>query len=575
VKVLDVELSRSYRRTVSSGYPVVGIDSESLTTGYAFLICDSGGRHVWIRSFDDVVKFFDHEEYAYCLLVAFNLDFDAGVMLKWMGEELCTELITTGRVNAGSVSVQYVPTKYLQLRYGNMFIRLFDIQQFFQGSLDWNAKQYLHASKTHVDSKSFTTKHYGSQEVLMYCAHDAVLAQGLGEYVTRAFEKIGVAVGSLASPASIVETYILDQLGVRNTVGRDSTGMLEFSVRAFDGAWFENFKAGTFDKTYRYDLVSAYPSVIRNLVDLSLGYFVNSVKRPKNALYGREHATVTVPKTYISPLVFRNTSGADMRPYGTWTRYWPSQVLDWAREHKCRVTTHDAWWFIPYEKVYKFRKGVDKFFAIKRDSTSDSMEAWSAKIGLSGIYGKFLQHRDNKGGRLYNPLYAGEITSDVQLMVADACLNEPEAVIAVMSDCVNACAPLKLDVGRNMGQWKMSGPGTSLWIGPAQYEAEGRDVRFRKIPWKSLLEKNPTSAAYEVVRSSPLSLVQGVRQNRFEDVGVFRDASVKFDICKLNWRRFWPERPKCGGELLHNTYDSVQLHVSSRLREEDMRLWEL
>jgi len=72
-----------------------------------------------------------------------------------------------------------------------------------------------------------------------------------------------------------------------------------------------------------------------------------------------------------------------------------------------------------------------------------------------------------------------------------------------------------------------------------------------------------------------LTLLQGVRQNRFDDVGVFKELSVTFNIRKLNWRRFWPKRPKCGGDLLNNQYESRQLCISSRLKKEDVELWEL
>lgn len=575
MKVLDIELPRTYRRQVGYDYPVVGVDTESLTSGYAFLLTDSSGRYVWVRSFDDIREFFDHEEYAHCLLVAFNLDFDASVMLKWMGKELCTELVESGYVSVSGCVIQYAPSKFLQFRYGNRFVRIFDVQQFFQGSLDYNAKQYLGTAKTVMGDKTFTEKDYGRQDVLLYCTHDSVLAQGLGEYVVTAFSKLGVGVSSLASPASIVESYMLDQVGLRNRVQCVPKGALEFAVRAFDGAWFENFKAGYFPRTYRYDLVSAYPSVVRELVDLSFGYWVNVVKRPKDALYGRELATVTVPKSYISPIIFKGARGDDLRPHGTWTRYFASQVLLWARLQGVKVVTHDAWWFIPYELSYKFRNVVDKFFTVKRQSDVSSMEHWSSKIALTGIYGKFLQHRNNMGGRLYNPLYAGEITANVQLLVADACMTEPEAVIAVMSDCVNSSGPLSVPVGKDIGQWSLKGTTASVWIGPAQYEAEGKDDRFRKIPWLSMLSKQPDLGAYEVVRNGPTSLLQAIRLNRFEDIGVFQEHRMTFDVRKLNWRRFWPKRPTCGGDLLASQYDSMQLHVSSRLREEDLALWGL
>jgi len=575
MKVLGVELPKSYRRKVSGDYPVVGIDTESLVNGHAFVVCDSDGRSTWIRSFSDVLKFFRHDEYAHCLLVAFNLNFDVSVMFKWMGEKACTELVKAGYLSIDGCVIQYAPSKYVQFRFGNRYVRIFDVAQFFQGSLNYNAQQYLGASKLDVGSKSFTDSDYGRQDVLNYCTYDAFLTKGLGEYVVNAFDKLGVRVSSLASQASVVESYMLDQMLIRNYVQCVPEEALEFAMHSFCGAWFENFKAGTFPTTYRYDLVSAYPTVIRDLVELSLGHWVNSKSRPKDALYGYARAEVGVPPSYISAVCFRNALEEVMRPHGSWTAYFTMQEVAWMTLHGVRVRIEDGWWFVPGTMQYKFKGVIDKFFEVKRDHAPGSMESWSAKIALTGIYGKFLQHRDQRGGRLYNPIYATEITSRVRLQMADAALSKPDAVIAIMSDCVVSQEPLDLPLGREMGQWSRKGPDSSLWIGPAQYETEGIDRRFRKIPWKLLLERNPLAGEYKVTRKGPLTLLQGVYQKRFDDVGVFLDQSVTFDIRKLNWRRFWPQRPSCGNDLLHDQYDSRQLHVSSRLRAEDIALWQL
>jgi len=573
--VLDVELPRTYRRRQNGPRPVIGIDAESMTSGYAFLVADSRGRYAWIKSFDDVVGFFNHEDYAYCILVAYNLNFDASVLLNWMGKALCTKLVDDNRITVLEGAIEYIPSKYLQFRFGNRFIRVFDVAQYFQGSLDWNAKTYLHMSKVSLPTKEFTEADYGRQDILNYCVKDAVLAQGLGEYVVTAFDKLGVNVQGLASPANILESFVLDQLMVRNPVSCVPREALEHASLAFDGAWFENFKAGYFPKTYRYDMVSAYPSVVRDLVDLSLGYWVNSKVEPAGALYGYAYAKLTVPKTHISPMVFRNAFYDGLQPYGSWTRYISKCRMDWLRAHGGKVGIIDAWWFVPSGVVYKFRGVVDKFFKVKAAAGADSMEKWSSKIALVGMYGKFLQHRRGVAGRLYNPIYADEITSRVRLEVADAALLNPDAIIAVMSDCVSSTESLSLPLGSKMGEWSARKPGESLWIGPAQYEAEGRDDRLRHIPWKKLLRDNPDNVDYDVVRNGPLTLLQGIRQNNFEDIGVFADIKVTFNIRKLNWRRFWPVRPSCGRDLLTNQYDSRQLGVSSRLKEEDIALWEL
>lgn len=575
MKVLDVELPKAYRRRASSARPVIGVDCESLVSGYAFLVCDSEGESAWIKSFDDVLDFFRNDKYPYCYLVAFNLNFDASVMLKWAGEDVCTELVNEGKVSLSDCFIQFVPGKYLQFRFGNKFVRIFDVAQFFQGSLDWNGKMYLGKSKKSLPTKEFHEDAYGDAKIEYYCNWDAVLTKGLGEYVVNAFDKLGVGISSLASPATILESYILDQLLIRNSVHTVPQGALEMALRSFNGAWFENFKAGTFPRTYRYDLVSAYPCVIRDLVDLSLGEWIHDVKRPKKALYGYVRCSVTIPQTYISPIMFRNQNGDVLHPYGKWSTHITMQEIDWILEHGGKVDIYEGWWFVPFTVVKKFDGVVDKFFKVKRDAKADSMEKWSAKIALTGMYGKFLQHRSGMGGRLYNPVYAAEITSRVRLQVADACMLSPDNMISVMSDCAISTVPLSLPLGKELGQWSKKGPDASLWIGPVQYEAEGQDYRFRRIPWKKLLTEKPDIQEYEVVRNGPLTLVQGVRLNRFEDIGVFADMSMSFNIRKLNWRRFWPTRPVKGSDLLTQQYDSRQVNVTSRLKPEDMVLWEI
>jgi len=575
VRVLDVELPNAYRRQRAMPRPVIGVDCESLLSGYAFLICDSRGRSAWIKSFDDVIAFFNHEDYPYCMLVAFNLNFDASVMLKWAGKEICTELALQNRISIPECHIEYIPGKYLQFRFGNKFVRIFDVAQFFQGSLDWNAKTYLGKAKKSLPTKSFTEADYYNSVIEEYCVWDATLTAGLGDYVVNAFDKLDVGVGTLASPATILECYMLDQLLIRNPVHTVPKGALEMAMKSFNGAWFENFKAGSFPKTYRYDLVSAYPCVIKDLVDLSLGHWVNEVKRPKGALYGYVRCKVTVPKTYISPIMFRNQNGDVLHPHGTWSTHLTMIEVDWGRAHNGKVEIYDAWWFIPFTKVKKFEGVVNKFFAVKRDSKADSMEKWSAKIALTGMYGKFLQHRGGHGGRLYNPVYATEITSQVRLQLADACMMNPESMIAVMSDCAVATQPLSLPLGKELGDWSKKGPDASLWIGPVQYEAEGQDYRFRRIPWRKLLEEHPGVQDYDVVRNGPLTLTQAIALNRFDDIGVFADMTITFNIRKLNWRRFWPSRPVKGGDLLTKQYDSRQIHVTSRLKPEDMVLWEM
>ena len=575
MKVLDVEIPRPFVKRQKESPPVVGVDTESMTNGYAFLVADSSGRHVWIHSLDDVVKFFDYEDYAYCILVAFNLNFDASVMLKWAGKKICTDLVNNGHVNVGSCVIEYIPSKYLRFRFGNRFVRVFDVAQFFRGSLDYNAKQYLGMSKIPMHRKSFTEEDYGDTDILTYCAKDAFLTQGLGEYVVQAFGKLGVKVQSLASPASVLESYVLDQLLLRNPTKGVPKGAMEFAVRCFSGAWFENFKAGYFEHTYRYDMVSAYPSVIRGLVDLSLGVWEHTKVRPEHFVYGYVFARVFIPKMHISPVVFKSANGGIFHPHGIWWTYLTAKEIDWIVTHGGWAEIKDAWWFVPSTEVMEFSGVVDKFFKVKRDASADSMEQWTAKVALAGMYGKFLQHRGGRGGRLYNPVYAAEITSAVRLKVADACMLSPSKIIAVMSDCVVSDGPLSLVDGSGLGDWSKTGPSASLWIGPVQYEAEGQDRRFRHIPWKVLLEGDPNALEYTVTRNAPLTLRQAILLNNFDGVGVFADRSITFNVRKLNWKRFWPERPSCGGDLLTRQYDSVQLHVGSRLKEEDMRLWEI
>jgi hypothetical protein len=555
------------RRYVKPLGGVVGFDTETLKTGYAFLLCDGGGNHAWVRCAEDLFPFvLSGNRY-----VCYNMDFDAQAMLKWFGEDFCRELIKTTKATYRDIRVWYIPEKFLHFARGNVWTTFWDVAQYFaiQGRYVRlaDAAGYVRMKKSDFPVADMDETYYDNPQLLEYCLNDAKVTGKLGELVVRTYSDAGVVVRTLSSPASVVESYIVDQMGVDvPDLNKVPEGAKQYAEEAIQPPWREFFKRGYFPRMYDYDLNSAYPAVVRTLPSLVYGSW--TYKRgepPKNALLGYVFCKVVVPDDAYVSWVNLKTRFGNSTPTGT---FYATLTLSGLRH--CNATPMRGWYFVSRVSYPLFKYVVDKLYGVKLRSRG--FKRHLVKVTLASIYGKFHQSIEGEPGRLYNPFYAAEIMTDTRLRVYELAKQDPAALIGIHTDCVYSAKRLNVPTSEDeLGGWSLRGVSPMLVVGLNHFEKGEGFLGYQ-------MKMRPDQAKYleRPERERPVSLLEALQDgNSFEDANVFMTHADEVDVTQQVHKRLWLGRPACGGDLLSNVYDSVPYpaHVVESMDEKC--LWRL
>ena len=87
--------------------------------------------------------------------------------------------------------------------------------------------------------------------------------------------------------------------------------------------------------TYDYDIVSAFPSVARDLIDIRQLEWIESNEYQPEAVYGYTKCEVTIYDwVMVSPIIKEDEDGRLISPTGTWETYLTKGELDFIDKWK-------------------------------------------------------------------------------------------------------------------------------------------------------------------------------------------------------------------------------------------------
>lgn len=326
--------------------------------------------------------------------------------------------------------------------------------------------------------------------MVSYCSAEVGALKKLMEVFRDDCKESGIQLrrydGAGAAAAALMGSY--------NVPGLISKGLhmlspeLETALQvAYGGGRSEMFKFGHTDEViHHYDIDGAFPSVMPDLYDISHGewkhfddYFVSTpgelalykvywdfryVLDVNEKRHRRNDFDVMFPFFYRTP----------------WQEpriFYPPQGYSWvwapelaaAEKHRRylqgEIQILEQWKFFPSDD-YKPFAFVTDMYAKRQEYKRQGKDgqALALKLALNAIPGKMAQSvgyrrmhaGDESRGRppFFNLVYPGYITSAIRAKVFDACMQNPRAIIAVATDGIWSTAPLNLDVGDNLGQWK-------------------------------------------------------------------------------------------------------------------------
>jgi hypothetical protein len=579
---------------------IIGFDSEAFRDGSTFMFCTSLGD---VITPDLLIETLFEPKYASANFVVWNLKYESGAVLKVFPRHVIKTLqqdhIVQCKYKDFDYEIKYVPHKLLKIkRIGGKMIRFWDMSPFYgRIKLDTAAKEYLKESKKDVDPELFTIEYVNAHfdEIAEYCIQDSCLTQRLAVLWIDKFEQTGIHVTSLYSEASISWTYISKKADIVTPWEYWDTNkrLIRFAFESYEGGKFEITARGRFTG-YEFDISSAYPYEIANLVDIRDARIVHGSKYVSEAVYGflRVRIEVKDPAVHLPCGIFRKLR---LYPIGVYYLTITKQEYDYIvfelDNPKVSVEILDAEWIVKFKMSYPYREIMNEIYKQKTYwKPRDRFRSNNYKIIANGFYGKMAQCiADGEGnynaGIGWNPVYASVITANTRIAVTRLQNLLGDNCYAVHTDSV-ICKKLIPDkfIGKNLGDFELVEKGDGILVACGIYEINGQFslkgfskkcytckgkgvIKDKKCPAccgsgkqsiKNLLEENVDKKSIKLSSLHVESWMQAMAQNHgVSDINLF---STVPKILKLNCdtKRIWINEV-VAGDLLNSLQYSEPL----------------
>lgn len=462
--------SRNYKKSIS----VIGLDTEAYKSGKCFMFATSNGDYFHIKDFPQ--KLFGRM-YRSKIYVVYNLKYDEGALIQFLPYSKLIQLKNYGKVIYGKWKITLISGKCLTISRNKHAITIYDVHNFLQGSLDHNAKIYLGKQKIDIETKRFTVKYVRNNwdKIGEYCVYDAKLTQELADYIIKAFESIGIYPQKLYSTAYVSFQYY-KSITTYPTVKKlwdDHRIVLDYAMRSYNGGKFEVIRKGC-DYYYEYDINSAYPYEIANLIDITGCKVKWNKKYEHEATYGFINCYLNIPFNVYSPLAFKYKSVC-IYPVGDFQKVLTKQEYDYLKTVNCKIDIIDAVWIFCISNYKPFYDAVYKLCELKNKYKKEGNKAkyYVVKILNNSLYGKMVQLIDKgnffQAGNSWNPVYASIITANTRIKISKI-QQQYKSVIAVHTDSVISTKELPITGKNRLGDFEYVTEGKGVVLGCGIYQ---------------------------------------------------------------------------------------------------------
>jgi len=494
--------------------------------GYARRAYQSDGK-VWTFP-RDVREFLSVEDDRLFFIDGVNREMEP--IMKWMGEDICEDLLDGFTVNIGEkVAVSYHGSLATRIAGGRRLRKV------------WSCKPFYPVT-------------------MMPEEDDCYGVQARGERLVKTIleNRLPLKLSSCGSILSSMEDL---------PIMRYPRAVAEMAYNCYHGGWIEALQLGRFEDAYDYDLSSAYPTEISRLLSCGgrMGSWYQSREFIQSAEYGFCYCTIRLDVNLpLSPLMLRirsymSRSGripirSVRNPVGAWEGWMTKdEIVFVVSNYLGEVEIEDGWWFIPSSYRRPFEKVVAKLGRLRKDTTKkgDWLGGNLGKIIAATIQGKMIQSYINRGvrvsGNAFNPVYAATITSRVRLKVAEAALENYDDVLMIMVDGLLTSSPIAVPK-----QWKMAHKGDCVVATHGGYDIPGRATLNKFF---GTLEESQWDTTYRLNGARYESLAEALEGGSFEMAGR-RIPEVRAKVSAVG-KRLWDDTPKVCNDLLTKQYKSA------------------
>jgi len=453
------------------------------------------------------------------------------------------KLLNNGSLYLAPYTFNYIPKKYFNVQHGAgrgaPFANFNDMYQFHRNS----------------DITEHEPEWY------------AMEAARIGSQVYEALLQLGLSPTSLVSPVRCWEKEVLAHMDLPELDDIPEQAA-KLAYDCCEGGWVEAFQKGHFDKTYDYDVRSAYGSFTRGLLDTRYGKWRNDPFYDPVCYYGYALCDIEVTAP-ISPITFKTEDDEKITPTGKFPKpkVLSKRYLNFIDKYKiANVRVIDGWWWHPDKLVCPFETMIDELYRFKESAYGMAKDVY--KRILAGIWGKFLQTNSDSFGDLFNPVWAEEVETGCRLTTAafiyDNKLEKNTLHVAV--DGVLSSRPVELAEQGAIGEWKLTNVGAAYVISSGICAVQGKEYQIDsdkensdfilRYDWlKDQIAANPNAHEYTMSKLSPVTVQKAVTQNKMQTLGQHEEIVKTIDIT-FESKRSYDQIPETGRQLQRRHYMS-------------------
>lgn len=540
----------------------LGIDTEAYDNGTLAMVCVSDGT-TWRP--DEWLSGILSSQYRGKTFVAYNLRYDAGHFVRHISPSGLDQLRRVGKVTEDGITYRVIANKMLSISKAKHSITIYDLKQYYEGSLETNAQRYLGEGKDELETKTFSHDfmHDNWDRIANYCIRDAVLVQRLAIRLIEQLNSWGLHVSKLYSTAWISYHWFASRSG-HPTVGhfwKYDRRVLDFAMSSYHGGKFEVTTKGT-SHLYEYDLVSAYPATIAELIDTRHCTVYWSRNVIPDAAYGFLDCRLYIPHNLPSPIAVKQKE-LNIFPGGWFQAIITYPEYRYIVDHGGSATILNACWIVPRKIHYPYRDDINHLVELKQQYKSkDELAYHTAKILMNSLYGKFIQLIEQppdkwRAGSSWNPIYGSYITAMTRVRISDLQRQYP-SIWAVHTDSVISDKPLPFGKTDKLGGLSYECDGEGIVVGCGIYEI-GSKTALRGVPssigLRELCEQGRGKVSINV--RQPLSWrLAAVRHRDESEINRWLDANKNLRP-DSDSKRIWLDDYKDWREVLERQVLSV------------------
>jgi hypothetical protein len=595
-----------------------GLDTETYK-GYVKLLCDDTNivnkksldynPPVFIENTDNhekainkLINYLTQRKFEQSFNWFYNIQFDFESIVKYLDTSQLQELYTNGdvdiiitRMNKEILcNIDYMKRKYFGITVDKHQFHFFDLYNFMDMSLNKASKKYLNEQKNsdiEASRLNLEIDYWDAyqEKIINYCIQDAVLTKKLADKFWKTMnDNLHLIPKSPYSKGKLSEEYFLKYCNIptiNSFLIPGNKKILEFAYKSFYGGRFELLKRGYFPNVYCYDIKSAYPGIMKDLIDFDYSngsWKMSGIKISPDAYEGWYRVVISCNEVNFSPVVHKLINGINLYPNGKYNCYLLKSEIEFIRENfeNVNIRIISGVEFFPKEYTYPFKEEIEKLYKWKDKETDEDIKH-VVKIILNSIYGKTIQITPNDTkdiGNLFNPMYASIITAKTRLKLLDLGLQNPSAVIMFSTDGIHSTEPLKIPRYPKLGEFAQDFTGEGVYIMSDVYNiwtdkqiknrirgfntVSIKDIDDETVYLRDILESmNGPTYKYKSYRPTHLgeSLIH-INKHTKEDINIWTEVEREINV-NGDRKRIWDSEFKSGKDCLKRSINSFPQRI--------------